>query len=193
MWSHFSHVQLWATLWTVAHQAPLSMRLSRQKYWSGLPFPSSRGSSWSRNWTHCVQWRNWTSVLAGRFFTTSAIWEAPLEKWCPPQALCDARCRAPVITISLSISLIKHWYFSSLLLKPSKVLALSLCWGHLFLASSPCSPNPKPQNLLFSIFFLCVEPSHLLAVEAVPGRVDTPPRSSASLGQNQFWWPSLSS
>ena len=28
------------TLWTVAHQAPLSMRFSRQEYWSGLPFPS---------------------------------------------------------------------------------------------------------------------------------------------------------
>ena len=37
--SHFSHVRLCA-LWTVAHQAPLSMGLSRQKYWSGLPFPS---------------------------------------------------------------------------------------------------------------------------------------------------------
>ena len=27
------------TLWTVAHQAPLSLGLSRQEYWSGLPFP----------------------------------------------------------------------------------------------------------------------------------------------------------
>ena len=29
-----------ATLWTVACQAPLSMGFSRQKYWSGLPFPT---------------------------------------------------------------------------------------------------------------------------------------------------------
>ena len=28
------------TLWTVAHQAPLSMGFSRQEYWNGLPFPS---------------------------------------------------------------------------------------------------------------------------------------------------------
>ena len=35
-----SHVQLFATLQTVAHQAPLSMGFSRQEYWSGLPFPS---------------------------------------------------------------------------------------------------------------------------------------------------------
>ena len=35
-----SRVQLFATSWTVAHQAPLSMGFSRQEYWSGLPFPS---------------------------------------------------------------------------------------------------------------------------------------------------------
>ena len=27
------------TPWTITHQAPLSMRFSRQEYWSGLPFP----------------------------------------------------------------------------------------------------------------------------------------------------------
>ena len=37
--SHFSHVQLSETLWTVARQAPLSMGFSRQEYWSGLPCP----------------------------------------------------------------------------------------------------------------------------------------------------------
>ena len=35
-----SHFQLFATPWTVAYQAPPSMGFSRQKYWSGLPFPS---------------------------------------------------------------------------------------------------------------------------------------------------------
>ena len=38
--SCFHHAQLLVTLWTVAHQAPLSMEFSRQEYWSGLPFPS---------------------------------------------------------------------------------------------------------------------------------------------------------
>ena len=37
--SLFGHVQLCVTLWTIAHQAPLSMGLSRQEYWSGLPCP----------------------------------------------------------------------------------------------------------------------------------------------------------
>ena len=35
----FSYVQLFVTPWTIAHQALLSMGLSRQEYWSGLPFP----------------------------------------------------------------------------------------------------------------------------------------------------------
>ena len=35
-----SRVQLFATPWTVAHQAPPSMGFSWQEYWSGLPFPS---------------------------------------------------------------------------------------------------------------------------------------------------------
>ena len=34
-----SCVRLFVTLWTVAYQAPLSMGLSRQEYWSGLPYP----------------------------------------------------------------------------------------------------------------------------------------------------------
>ena len=37
-----SRVRLFATPWTVAHQAPLSMEFFRQEYWSGLPFPSLR-------------------------------------------------------------------------------------------------------------------------------------------------------
>ena len=40
MLSQFRNVQLCATLWTAACQAPLSMGFSRQEYWSGLPFPS---------------------------------------------------------------------------------------------------------------------------------------------------------
>ena len=40
MLSHFNCVLFFVTLWTVAHQAPLSMESSRQEYWSGLPFPS---------------------------------------------------------------------------------------------------------------------------------------------------------
>ena len=40
--SHFSHVWLLATLWTVAHWVPLSKGFSRLEYWSGLPCPPPR-------------------------------------------------------------------------------------------------------------------------------------------------------
>ena len=74
MLSHVSHGQLVVTLWTVAHQAPLSMRFSRQEYCSGLPFPPPGNcpnpgiEPTSRMFP----------TLAGRFFTTSATWEATL-------------------------------------------------------------------------------------------------------------------
>ena len=37
-----SCVQLCVTLWTVAHQTPLSMGFPSQEYWNGLPFPPPR-------------------------------------------------------------------------------------------------------------------------------------------------------
>ena len=40
LWKLLSRVQLLATPWSVAHQAPLSMEFSRQEYYSGLLFPS---------------------------------------------------------------------------------------------------------------------------------------------------------
>ena len=40
MLSRVSRVPLFATLWTVACQAPLSMGFPRQEYWGGFPFPS---------------------------------------------------------------------------------------------------------------------------------------------------------
>ena len=39
MLSHFIPVGLFETLWTVAHQTPLSMGFSSQEYWSGLSRP----------------------------------------------------------------------------------------------------------------------------------------------------------
>ena len=72
MLSLFSCVQLHATLWTIAHQALLSMGFSRQEYWSGLPCslsgnlpdPGIKPAS------------PVSPVLAGRFFPTNTTWEA---------------------------------------------------------------------------------------------------------------------
>ena len=50
MMKSLSRVWLFATQWTVAHQAPPSMGFSRQEYWSGLPFPWNNGlvQNWER-------------------------------------------------------------------------------------------------------------------------------------------------
>ena len=40
-----NHIGLFATPWTVAPQAPLSMVFPRQEYWSALPLPSPEGAS----------------------------------------------------------------------------------------------------------------------------------------------------
>ena len=53
--------------WTITCQAPLSMGFPRKEYWIGFLMPSSRGSSWPRDWTqvsctgrwilyHCTIW-----------------------------------------------------------------------------------------------------------------------------------------
>ena len=58
-------------LWTVAHQAPLSMGFSRQEHWSGLPFPSPGDLPGPG-----IDPASLTSLtLAGRFFTTSTTLE----------------------------------------------------------------------------------------------------------------------
>ena len=79
MLSCFSHVQLFATLRTVASQAPLSIGFSRQEYWSGLPctspgdLPNPRTEPMSHT----------SLALAAGFFTTNATWEALLTFQCP--------------------------------------------------------------------------------------------------------------
>ena len=75
MLSHFSHVQLFATLCTIAGWDPLSMGFSRQVYWSGLPYPPPENLL-----NPGIEPVSLPSpALAGRFFTTSAIWEAHLQ------------------------------------------------------------------------------------------------------------------
>ena len=50
-----SRVWLFVTPWTVARQAPLSMRFPRQEYWRGLSFPPPGNLSQHRDWT-CISY-----------------------------------------------------------------------------------------------------------------------------------------
>ena len=68
-----SHVWLFATPWTVACQAPLSMEFSRQEFWDGSPLPIPRGSSQPRGLNPGLlscrqilyQWATWNTILTG--------------------------------------------------------------------------------------------------------------------------------
>ena len=80
MLSCFSHVQLFATPWIVARQAPLSMGFSRQEYWSGLPCPPAGDLP-------DPEIEPASPALAGEFFTSSATWEA--------QRLLETRLKKP--------------------------------------------------------------------------------------------------
>ena len=68
----FSPVWLFATPWTVSHQAPLSMGFSSQEDWSGVPFPSPGGSSQLRDQT-------WVSSIEDRSLTVWTTREARLK------------------------------------------------------------------------------------------------------------------
>ena len=70
----FRRVQLFATPWTVARQAPLSMGLPRREYWSGLPFSSLADLPHPGIKPPSLA----SPALAGRFFTTEPPGKAPL-------------------------------------------------------------------------------------------------------------------
>ena len=76
--SRFSPVQLCATLWTGACQAPLSLGFSRQEYWSGLPCPPPGNLP-----ALGIKPASLMSLaLAGRLFCTSATWDARVIYLC---------------------------------------------------------------------------------------------------------------
>ena len=76
LWCILSHVWLFATLWTVGHQAPLAMEFSRQEYWSGLPF-SPLGDLPDPGLEPAAPV---SPALAGSFFTTAPLGE-PTIQW----------------------------------------------------------------------------------------------------------------
>ena len=72
MFSRFTHVRLFETLWTVALQALLFMGFSRQEHWSGLPCPPPGDLPDPGIKILSLE----SLALVGRFFTISTTWEA---------------------------------------------------------------------------------------------------------------------
>ena len=92
-----SHVQLFASPWTVAHQAPVSMGFPRQEYWSGLPFPPPGDLP-----DLGIEPMSLISpALAGGFFTTSTTWDL-LESLCSLEYFCHLICEFPGMFFFLS-------------------------------------------------------------------------------------------
>ena len=103
-----SCIQLFVTLWTAALQAPLSMGFSRQEYRSGLPSSPPEDLP-----SPGIEPESLVSpALAGRFFTTNAIWEALyiciyiFFLLCPKWV-----CRAGLIKTLITIS--RHSFYSA--------------------------------------------------------------------------------
>ena len=81
--SHFSGVQLFVALWTVAHRALLFMGFSRQVYWSELlcPPPGDLANPGIKPLSLK------SPALVGRFFTTSTTWEAQMSHMPAPKSI----------------------------------------------------------------------------------------------------------
>ena len=108
--SHFSHVRLFVTSWTVAHQAPLSMGFSGQEYWSGLPYPPP-GDLPTPGIEPMVLM---SPELADGFFTTSTTWEALsftllLSCFSRVRLCATPEAAAHQATPSLGFSRQEHW------------------------------------------------------------------------------------
>ena len=81
--SHFSRVRLFVTLWTEASQAPLSMGFSGKNTGVGC-HSLLQGAFLTQGSNPGLM----SPALAGRFFTTSATWEAPTLFTVPPKYWC---------------------------------------------------------------------------------------------------------
>ena len=77
MLSRFSRVWPFETPWTIAHQVPLSVRFSRQDFWSGFPCPPPGELPDPGLKPMSLM----SPAMACGFFTTSTAWEAPFLIW----------------------------------------------------------------------------------------------------------------
>ena len=71
-----THSSILANPWTIAHQAPLSMRFSRQEYWSGVPLPSvpSEGrQTENHNYRKLANLITWVTALSN----SMKLWAMP--------------------------------------------------------------------------------------------------------------------
>ena len=156
----FSHSVVsdsFATPWTVACQAPLSVGFSRQKYWSGFPYPSSGRFSRPRDWT-CIFC---DSCLAGRFSIAKPPGKPIVIQYF--YTFQNDRQDKPDMLCYHSEILHYYWLYSphcAFYMCDSFILQLEVCASVcLTYFPSPSGPSPLAITCLFSIsmmlFLLC--------------------------------------
>ena len=147
-----SRVRLFGTPWTVVCQAPPSMGFSRQEYWNGLPFPSSRGSSQPRD-------RTQVSGTASRLFVAQLVKSllAMWETWVWKISLRREQLPTPVFwsgefhglyTVANSRIQLSNFHFHWI--KPSQGKSGVKRWRHIWNLVSKYKLCPKVPHLLFS-------------------------------------------
>ena len=176
MLSPFSHIQLFVTRWTVTCQALLFMGFFWQEYWSGLPCPPPGDLPNPRIKPMSLI----PPALAGRFFITSAIWEAPPTH--KPKNTCFC-LYCPSINNSVMSSLLSEilckpqWSMEFLLplfflfVSTENIILLQTS-GHLFSSPGVGKQRPADQIKVKSVCFInkvLLEHSHAIHLHVVYG------------------------
>ena len=98
----------------VGHQAPLSMRFSRQEYWNALPFPCPGDSPGDIPYPETELKSLRSPALAGGYFTTSDTWEAPVTSQRERKGKKGKEKRLPFTKVLLCAKRIhRYWDFPS--------------------------------------------------------------------------------
>ena len=196
-----SHVRLFETPWTVAHQAPLSIEFSRQEYWSGLPFPSlwDLPNPGIEPRSPALQADSFPSEPPGKPPQGWVVNPKPLSLSCFQRTL--SSCISPLLT-SLTLNI---YYTLSLLSPPSckycvflslprccpTALSLAFSWHPNFslgFASSwePSLTPPSPLSFVFSKhLYLCYSNVTFYCNSTSGGRGSLS-KSLCSQGQAQY-------
>ena len=137
-----SHVQLFASPWTVALQAPLSVGFSRQEYWSGYSFLQRIFPTQDQTWVSCIAdglftiWATKAYYIALYSYSTWAVWYCQRDRFVEqkrkPRNIARQICSIDFWQRCRSISMEERKPFQQMMLEP---------W-------SSVSKNPKPNILV---------------------------------------------
>ena len=142
-----TQVQLFVAPRTVACQAPLSVGFSRQEYGSGLPIPSPGYLPKPEIEPESLR----SPALAGRFFTTSATWEALLSIW-------FALIHKITFEVQTTFPLLQNFYITWLLPLLPQSNSLGVTWDAVFRSWSPKNSHQiKQSTFRWWLFFFLVD------------------------------------